>query len=77
MINEKGLRIYRKLISYSENQTKIHINSKDGFRNGFIIDLNEQRLTLVLKDDVLGETTPILLEDIYEDSIKKFKKVER
>ena len=75
MINdkEKGLRIYRKLLYYFENKIPVHINSKFGFRNGLILDLNEKKLTVVLQD--IKNTTPILLEDIYEDSIDKVKGV--
>ena len=73
MINDydKAQRIYRKILYYFEKQIDIHINTSFGYRNGKILDLNEKKLTLVIKDKVLGET-PIILEDIYEDSISKF-----
>ncbi len=71
MINEKGLRIYRKLLYYYENKISVHVNSIFGYRNGLILDLNKNKLTVVIKD--IKEITPILLEDIYEDSIDKFK----
>ena len=75
MINdkEKGLRIYRKLLYYFENKVSVHINSTIGFRNGLIVDLNEKKLTVVIKD--IKDLVPILLEDIYEDSIDKVKGV--
>jgi len=75
MINEnkKGLRIYRKLLYYFENKIPIHVNSIFGFRNGMILDLNEEKLTVVIDD--IKEAAPILLEDIFEDSIDKFKEI--
>ena len=72
--NEKGERIYRKLLYYFENQTPVHINSIFGFRNGLIFDLSKIKLVVMIKDK--KETSPILLEDIYEDSIDEFKEME-
>jgi len=73
MNNKKGLRIYRKLLYYFENKIPIHINTIFGFRNGIVLDLNEEKLTVVIND--IKEIAPILLEDIFEDSIDKFKEV--
>ena len=50
MINEKGLRIYRKLLYYYENKISVHVNSIFGYRNGLILDLNKNKLTVVIKD---------------------------
>jgi len=69
--NEKGLRIYRKLLYYFENKISVHINSTFGFRNGIIVDLSETKLTVVIDDK--KECSPMLLEDIYEDSIDKVR----
>jgi len=68
---KKAERIYRKLLSYFENKIPIHINSVYGFRNGLIIDLSEVKYIVVISD--IKESSPILLEDIYEDSIDVFK----
>ena len=72
MINEKGNRIFRKLIYYFENKIEVHINSTVGFRNGLILDLSESKLSLVIDDHKNG-ATPILLEDINEESISKYR----
>jgi len=69
--NEKGLRIYRKLLYYFENKISVHINSTFGFRNGIIVDLSETKLTVVIDDK--KECSPMLLEDIYEDSIDEVR----
>lgn len=72
--NEKGQRVYRKLIYYYENNLSVHfkLEKNDDFRNGIILDLSEKKLTLVLKEFVMG-TIPLLLEEIKEDSIQEFK----
>ncbi len=75
MTNEKGQSNYRKLLYYFENGIMIHFKDLDEiFYNGLILDLNERKLTLVLKERVRGEI-PFLLENIKEDSISKFKEV--
>lgn len=75
MINDIGERNYRILIYYFENQIKVHFKDLDEiFYNGLILDLNERKLTLVLRERVKGEI-PFLLENIKEDSISKFKEV--
>lgn len=73
MENEYGNRVYRKLLYFFNNQLAIHftINNIGDFYNGIILDLNEKKLTLVLKEFKFGEM-PFLLEDINEDSIVKF-----
>jgi hypothetical protein len=73
MENEYGYRVYRKLLYFFENKIKVHfdLNITGEWFNGEIIDLNEKKLTLVLKENILGDV-PFLLEDINEDSISKF-----
>lgn len=69
---EEGLRVYRKLAYYYGNKIPVHFKIKTGeFRNGIILDLNEEKLTLVLKEFVLGEM-PFLLEDINAETITKY-----
>lgn len=73
MINETGQNNYRKLLYYFENKVLVHFKDLDNiFYNGLIIDLNEEKLTMVLSERIRGEI-PILLEDINEDSIIKFE----
>ena len=71
--NEYGLRVYRKLLYFFNNGLAVHftIYETGQFYNGTILDLNERKLTLVLKDFKLGEV-PFLLEDINENSIVAF-----
>ena len=73
MINEIGERNYRKLLYYFKNSLVVHFTDLDNiFYNGFILDLNEEKLTMVLRERIKGEI-PILLECINTDSITKFK----
>ncbi len=73
MNNETGQKVYRKLLYYFKNFIKIHFKDLDEiFYNGLILDLNEEKLTMVLRERVRGEI-PILLECINENSISKFK----
>ncbi len=75
MRDDLGERNYRILLYYFENQIKIHFKDLDNiFYNGLILDLNERKLTLVLRERVKGEM-PFLLENIKEDSISKFREV--
>ena len=75
MKNEAGQSNYRKLLYYFENKIKIHFKDLDEiFYNGLILDLNEEKLTLVIQERVKGEI-PFLLENIKPDSISKFKEV--
>lgn len=77
MTNEKGLEIYRKLDYFFINQIKVHLKDLDDiFYNGLILDLNEDKLTLVLRERIKGEI-PMLLEHINPDSISKFKELEK
>ena len=73
MINETGLKNYRKLIYFFENKLRIHFKDLDEiFYNGLIIDLDEKKLCMVFKERIKG-TIPILLEFIKPDSISEFK----
>ena len=73
MKNEIGQKVYRKFLYYFKNYVVVHFKDLDDiFYNGLILDLNEKKLTLVLRERVRGEI-PILLECINEDSICKFK----
>lgn len=75
--NDKAIRNFRKLNSFFENKIPVHFKLETGeFRNGKIIDLNFEKLTLVLKEDVFG-TVPFLLEDIKESSIVARIKMEK
>ena len=73
MNNELGKQVYRKLIYFYEKKILVHFSlNSGGWKNGEIIDLDEEKLTLVLKENVEGEL-PFLLEDIKLDSIKQFR----
>lgn len=72
MNNEQGKQVFRKLTYFFENKIPIHFSLySGGWKNGIILDLNEQKLTLVLKEFIEGEL-PFLLENIILDSIKRF-----
>ena len=75
--NEIGKKIYRKLLWFYENKIPIHfcLMDKYGWKNGLIIDLNEKKLTLVLKEFKEGDL-PFLLEEININTIRKFIKPE-
>lgn len=71
--NDKALRNYRRLLYFYNKEIAVHIVIESGqdaglFRNGSILDLNLSKLTLVIKDFVLGEK-PYLLEELEEESI--------
>lgn len=69
-----GMKVFRKINSFLQFNVPIHFKLKSGeFRNGEIIDLNESKRTLVLKEDVFG-MLPVLLEDIDEQSICERRK---
>ena len=71
--NEKGQTNYRKLLYFFENKIKVHFKDLDEiFYNGIILDLSEEKLTMVLQERVRG-TIPILLEFINHNSIQEFK----
>jgi len=75
MTNDINKEVFRKLYYFFEEQRPVHFKDKDGiFYNGFIIDLSEEKYTMVLKERVKG-TMPILLECIRPDSIREFKEV--
>lgn len=75
MRDDLGERNYRILLYYFENKIRIHFKDLDDiFYNGLILDLNERKLTLVLRERVKGEI-PFLLENIKEHSISKFREV--
>lgn len=78
MKNEIGQMNYRKLLYFFENKVKVHFKDLDHiFYNGLILDLNEEKQTMVLAERVRGEL-PILLELIDSNSIAKFvEKIER
>jgi len=77
MKDEIGLEVYRKLLYFFENNLMIHFKDfNEIFYNGSILDLNEDKLTLVLKERVQG-TVPLLLEKINPDSIVEFKEEEK
>lgn len=73
MTNDIGQMNYRKLLYFFENKIKIHFKDLDNiFFNGTILDLNENKLTMVFAERIKG-TIPILLECIKSDSISEFK----
>lgn len=75
MRNDLGERNYRILLYYFENKIKVHFKDLDEiFYNGLILDLNENKLTIVLQERMKGEL-PFLLENIKENSISKFKEL--
>jgi len=75
MTNDTGQKVYRKLLYYFKNYIVVHFKDLDNiFYNGLILDLNEEKLTMVLRERVRGEI-PILLECINENSICKFNEV--
>ena len=66
---------YRKLHYFFENKIKVHFKDLDEiFYNGIIIDLNEEKLTMVLAENQMG-TMPILLECVNPDSIREYTEV--
>ena len=76
MINEIGQKNYRKFLYFYENKIKVHFKDVDGiFYNGLILDLNENKLTLVLQERIRG-SIPMLLEYVDSDSISEFKERE-
>jgi hypothetical protein len=72
MINDKVKRIYIKLLYYFEKKIPVHINSGFGYRNGIIIDITKS--ILIIQDKIKGETQ-VFLEEIYEDSISRYREV--
>ena len=75
MTNEKGVINFRQLSYFHDNKIKVHFKDLDDiFYNGEIVDLNENKFTMILNEKVRG-TIPILLECIKTDSIVKFKEI--
>ena len=73
MINEIGKDNYRKLTYFFENKIRIHFKDLDDiFYNGLIIELDEKKLCMVLRERIKG-IIPILLEQIKLGSISEFK----
>lgn len=71
---EQGSQVYRKLYYYFENKIPIHFCLvRGGWKNGLILDLNEQKLTLVLSEFVEG-TLPFLCEEIDFRTIEEFRR---
>lgn len=67
-------RVFRKLNSFLQVDIPVHFKLLDGkFRNGIILDLDLNKCTLVLKEDMLGNL-PILLEEIDIESICERRK---
>ena len=76
MTNDIGQNNYRKLLYFYENKIKVHFKDLDEiFFNGLILDLSEEKLTMVLQERVKG-TIPLLLEFIKPESIQEFRKRE-
>ena len=70
MNNEQGLKVYRKLIYFKKNNLPIHFTLySGGWKNGYIIDLNEEKLTLVLEEFEEG-MLPFVLEEIILEWFK-------
>ena len=74
-------KIFRTLEFFKTLGKKIHIriiNGKDKglFRNGFILDISEEKRCFVFIDDILGER-PYLFEEIDEDIVPYREKEER
>lgn len=72
---KKSNETYRKFFYFFKNKIYVHFKDLDGiFYNGLIIDLNQEKETLILKERIRG-TIPILLECVDINSIEKFKEV--
>ena len=71
---EIGKDVYRKLLWFFEKKIPVHfcLMNRYGWKNGEIIDLDKNKLTLVLKEFKEGEL-PFLLEEINLNTIKPFK----
>lgn len=64
---------YRNFYYFYKNKIKVHFKDFDErWYNGLILDLDKEKLTLVLRERVKGEM-PILLEKVNPDSIRKMK----
>lgn len=78
MEHEYGQRVYRKLLYFFNNSIAIHftLTETGAFFNGIIMDLNEDKLTMVINELKLGQI-PFALEDLNEDSIAAYTIKER
>jgi len=75
MNNETGKQVFRKLSYYFENKIMVHFCLiRGGWKNGEILDLNEKKLCMVLKERVEGDL-PFILEDIDVNSIRPFRRL--
>ena len=73
MNDEIGYKVYRKLAYFYENRIPVHFKLINGiWKNGIILELNVNKLILILREFVEGEQ-PFLLEEIREDSIMRFR----
>jgi len=71
MMDDIGQMNFRKLVYFFENKIPIHFNDIDHiFYNGLILNLDEEKLTMVLKERVRG-IIPFVLETIIPHSIKE------
>ena len=72
--NEIGRKVFRKLSWFHKNKLPIHFCLLDqfGWKNGEIVDLDEKKLTFVLKEFKEGKL-PFLCEEINISTIKQFK----
>jgi len=70
--HEIAEKVYSKLIYFYNNKIPVHFVVAQGyFQNGTIIDLNEEKFSLVIKEFKDG-AMPHLLEDINPDSIVEY-----
>lgn len=68
-----GTEAYRKFKYFYDNEILVHFCLlKGGWKNGLILDLNEDKLTLVLKENKEG-VLPFLLEEINPDNIEAYR----
>ena len=76
--NEIGKKVFRKLSWFYKQKLPIHfcLLNQFGWKNGEILDLDEAKLTLVLKEFKEGEL-PFLCEEINISTIKQFKKPDK
>lgn len=69
----RALKSFRKLLYFYDNKILVHFKDiNEIFYNGNILDLNEDKLCMVLNERVNG-MMPLLLEQINPDTIKQFK----
>ena len=73
--NETGKKVFRKLSWFYKQELPIHfcLLDKFGWKNGEIVELDEEKLTFVLKEFKEGKL-PFLCEEINISTIKQFKR---